>query len=315
MPEVASAQRQTGTRTARETAPNRVAELRVSAHLMTLDTGLFCIVVGGQPSALHNGLPGVRLSPPPGPTGRPQSVSISTFRNDGWLSGGEAGLVRITDGPAQILVTIYQAPDATPEQAPRLTVLPLIGEGAAARVPAGQNLGATAPSTTPEVVAHIQRMGDVPGHIGEWIGTRGSRLWIEGFGLAPRDGISPAEIEYQAVLGKDWLSPWVEGGKFCGSRGMALPVLGLNVRLKGAAATTHELSYSASFVDGTTIGPLAAGEPCQAESLAALEAFQVVIRPKDGAHAPEPPPGDKAEVANKRAAPVSTAKKPARRRD
>ena len=83
-------------------------------------------------------------------------------------------------------------------------------------------------------MAHVQRTGDMPGKIGEWVGTRGSRQWIEGFSLTPRDGIKPADIEYQAVLGRGWLSPWIEGGKFCGSRGMALPLLGLKVRLKGA---------------------------------------------------------------------------------
>ena len=88
----------------------------------------------------------------------------------------------------------------------------------------------------------------------------------------------PADIEYQAVLGRGWLSPWIEGGKFCGSRGMALPLLGLKVRLKGGAAKTHECSYSATFVDGSSVGPVPAGETCEAESLAALEAFQVVIR-------------------------------------
>ena len=129
-----------------------------------------------------------------------------------------------------------------------------------------------------DVVAHVQRTGDVPGKIGEWVGTRGSRQWIEGFSLAPRDGIKPTDVEYQAVLGRGWLSPWIEGGKFCGSRGMALPLLGLKVRLKGAAAKTHECSYSASFVDGSAVGPVPAGETCEAESLAALEAFQMVIR-------------------------------------
>ena len=98
-----------------------------------------------------------------------------------------------------------------------------------------------------DIVAHVQRAGDVPGKIGDWVGTRGSRQWIEGFSLAPRDGIKPTDLEYQAVLGRGWLSPWIEGGKFCGSRGMALPLLGLKVRLKGAAAKTHECSYSATF--------------------------------------------------------------------
>ena len=98
-----------------------------------------------------------------------------------------------------------------------------------------------------DIVAHVQRTGDVPAKFGEWVGTRGSQLWIEGFSLTPRDGIKPADIEYQAVLGRGWLSPWIEGGKFCGSRGMALPLLGLKVRLKGAAAKTHECSYAATF--------------------------------------------------------------------
>ena len=97
------------------------------------------------------------------------------------------------------------------------------------------------------------------------------------------------------MLGRGWLSPWIEGGKFCGSRGMALPLLGLKVRLKGNAAKTHECSYSATFVDGSSVGPVPGGETCEAESLAALEAFQVVIRRRGGAvahaaqrRAPEP---------------------------
>ena len=84
------------------------------------------------------------------------------------------------------------------------------------------------------------------------------------------------------MLGRGWLSPWIEGGKFCGSRGMALPLLGLKVRLKGGAAKTHECSYAATFVDGSSVGPVPGGETCEAESLAALEAFQVTISPRRG---------------------------------
>ena len=118
-------------------------------------------------------------------------------------------------------------------------------------------------------MAHIQRMGDVGCKLGEWLGVKGSRQWVEGFGMAPANGIALEDIEYQAVLGRNWLSPWVEGGKFCGSRGMALPLLGLKVRLKGAAAKAFECSYSATFVDGSAVGPVNGGETCEAESLAA----------------------------------------------
>jgi len=63
-----------------------------------------------------------------------------------------------------------------------------------------------------------------------------------------------------------------------------LPLLGLKVRLRGNAANTHECSCSATFVDGSAVGPVPGGETCEAESLAALEAFQLVIRRRSGAN-------------------------------
>src|ERR1700759_4803672 len=66
---------------------SRIVELKGSGHLMTLDTGLFCVFQApGSPGANdRSGLPGVRISLPPGPAGRPEAVSISTFRDDGWM--------------------------------------------------------------------------------------------------------------------------------------------------------------------------------------------------------------------------------------
>jgi hypothetical protein len=268
-------------------ASNKVAELQVTAHLMSLDTGLFCVFQTPD-SPVQNettGLPGVRITPAPGLTGRPEAVSVSTFRQDGWLDGS-AALVRVTDASAQILVTIYQHKGEG--TAPRLQVLrlstaPTQAADAAAVAAAPQAATAiAAQATNPEVMAHVQRTGDAACSLGEWLGVKGSHQWIEGFGLAPADGIALQDIEYQAVLGRNWLSPWVEGGKFCGSRGMALPLLGLKVRLKGAAAKAFECSYSATFVDGSAVGPVKGGEACEAESLAALEAFQIVIQPREG---------------------------------
>lgn len=290
MSEAANAER-TNARTDQPNDPSsRVAELQVSAHLMTLETGLFCVfqTPGSAPPDSATGLPGVRITPAPGLAGRPEAVSVSTFREDGWLSG-TAALVRVTDGSAQILVTIYQHKGM--DAAPRLQVLRLSGEPntpttAEVATAAVQPQAAVPPRdeepapANPEIMAHIQRMGDVGCKIGDWLGAKGSGQWVEGFGLAPANGVALEDIEYQAVLGRNWLSPWVEGGKFCGSRGMALPLLGLKVRLKGAAAKAFECSYSATFVDGSTAGPIDAGEACEAESLAGMEAFQIVIKPR-----------------------------------
>src|SRR5579872_1346195 len=148
-------------------------ELKVTGHLMTLDAGLFCIVQ--TPAARKpedgSGLPGVRVSLPPGPAGRPQSVVISSFRSDGYLYGQtDAALVRVNEGPAQVLVTIYQSATGT-DTAPRLQVLRLADDtqGQARpiqvpqiQLPSGAPVGAAPgpgvpaqPRSLPDVIAHV----------------------------------------------------------------------------------------------------------------------------------------------------------------
>jgi len=282
---------------------NRVNELRVSGNLMRLETGLYCIVNKPVPHAdARTGLPGVRLSPAPGIDSRPEMVEITTFRADGWLSGfGDAALVRVQQGPVHVMVTVYQAPNH-PETAPNIQVVKLLetapprsaGAHVAATAvemaaPAAAREAGMAPDTAPRVmdmVAHIQGQGDVGALLGDRLGEIGSKRWIEGFAIAPAHDIAPSDIEYQAVLGRGWLSPWVEGGEFCGSRGMALPVLGLRVRLRGDAARDFECTYTASFTDGTQSGTVAAGASCESESLAPLESFQINLRRRGQAAAP-----------------------------
>jgi hypothetical protein len=253
---------------------------------MTLQTGVFCVYqsAGSAVPDPETGLPGARLTLPPGPSAR--HVTIRSFRDDGWLGGPDtAALVRVSQGPAQILMTVYMLPEF-PNMAPKLQVMRLSEEvlptqpaettGAEPDTVEGGETGVDA--AQPEIAAHVQLRGDVFGRLGDWIGETGSQRWIEGFAVVPRGEVHADEIEYQAVLGRGWLSPWAEGGQFCGSRGMALPILGLRVRLRGAALATHTIEVSASFTDGTAIGPVSAGEPCEAASLAPLEAFQIVVR-------------------------------------
>jgi hypothetical protein len=326
-----------------------VTELKVSGNVMTLDTGLFCIfnAPGSAMPDAATGLPGVRISLPPGPVFRPEAITITAFRDDGWLGGWNgAALVRVTRGPAQILVTIYQAPNTTAEP-PRLQILrladasalpPLGPQGprpAPAPVPASlapppaaqaavplalpaQPAAGRAPEPAPldtpaggaandegarkaaEIVAHIQTRGDVMAHLGDWMGEPGSKNWIEGFAVSPKGKVGPGDVEYQAVLGRGWLSPWAEGGQYCGSRGMSLPILGLRMRLRGDAADRFDCVVQASFVDGTQIGPLDNGEPCQADSMAPLEAFKITLVPRDAAEAaPEPAAPKPAEKPKK----------------
>lgn len=245
-------------------------DLKSTAHLMLLDAGLFCVSHAADTPTPDpaSGLPAVRLSlaPSPGPFGG--RVIICGFSGEGWLGGrDDAALIKVVGGPAQVLVTIYQAASGAAE-APKLQVLRL---SEPARAPAPETMAPV------EVLAHFYGRGDVAGSFGDWVGERGSRRWVEGFALKPPAEVAAEDIEYQAVLGRGWMSPWSEGGQFCGSRGMSLPILGLRVRLRGAAAKAHGLSLSATFVDGSEVGPITDGGICETPSLAALEAFQLAL--------------------------------------
>jgi hypothetical protein len=207
----------------------------------------------------------------------------------------EPTLLRVLQGGAEVLVTLYwNVSDAA--MSPPLRLVRLNPDGAVSQ-PA-DTLGGAAPGgigrdgipgrtgglpiSPAEIVAHIEGVGDVDGKLGDWVGMRGSGRAIEGFSLTPRQGIGPDEFEIRAVLGRDWLSPWLPGGSFCGSRGLALPLRGFCVRLYPGAAARCDLICFARFVDGSETGPVGGDRVIAAPTLAALEAFQVQVRQRPG---------------------------------
>ncbi len=290
-------------------ADSRVQELRASAHLMTLDAGTFCLVngTGKPPGDLISGVR-VTVTEPTDP-----NVTVVSFRQDGWLSGaGDSALIRVLNGPAQILITIYQ-PTGVADSAPKLRVLRLSDTSPAAEAAEAAAVAPARPVmilTEPhDIIAHVQRTGDVGRAFGEWVGTPGSQLAIEGFSLtAPKD-LEPGDLTYQAVLGRGWLSPWAESGQFCGSRGMALPILGLKVKLSDAAAKLYDLRYSASFVDGTKLADLGSEDSCETPSLAPLESMRIELTAKAAGTAKAPAAKAAAPAKGKAAPPEKPAAK------
>ncbi|MDF7673414.1 hypothetical protein PT277_00670 [Acetobacteraceae bacterium ESL0709] len=263
---------------------NRVIDLKVGAHVIPLEMGLYCVLhAPGQREADGLGLPGIRISRAPLST--EEDIEIITFSSDGWLgAANNAALVKVKHDHAGILVTTYQEP-GSPYEGPRLQVMRLFAGAETVGQPAVSSQRVVQPpseqdSVLREVSAHIQREGDVVRPVGVWMGKPGSGLWIEGFSVSPECHIKAEDIEYQAVLGKGWLSPWSDGGQFCGSRGMSLPILGMCIRLKEQAAKEWKLRLSGCFTDGTKVGPLEGAEiMLESEGLAPLEAFQLDILP------------------------------------
>ena len=130
-----------------------------------------------------------------------------------------------------------------------------------------------------DILVHIRNIGDRQSTTGSWIGTQASGLWIEGFSITPRVGLALDDIEYVGIQGLAPSQPWATGGLFSGSRGLSIPLLGLGVRLRNAAAGIYQCVYSAAFLDGSTVGPVTGGQVCQSPDLAPLCAFRITITP------------------------------------
>ncbi len=259
----------------------RPAGPSVSCRLVRLDPGLYSLALMPTPADRGTGLPGVRVTLPPGPPARRDVVTISPIRGDGWLTAGdEPTLLRVGDGGAEVLVTLYWSAGDAAAAPPPLRLARLNPETAVPGPPAAVPHSPLAPPSAAEIVAHIEGIGDVDGKLGDWVGMRGSGRSIEGFSLKPRQGIAAEDFEVRAVLGRDWLSPWLPGGSYCGSRGLALPLRGFCLRLRPSAAARYDLVSFARFVDGSEVGPVPADHICASASLAALEAFQVAPRPR-----------------------------------
>jgi len=272
--------------------------LSVTSRVIHLDPGWFSLSMLPGPADRGTGLPGVRVCLPPGPAGRREAVIINAARGDGWMTlADDPILMRVAAGGAEVLVTQYWSaadPGAAPPQLKLERLNPEssggIASGGPGMVPPGSPasgapvnpLSGLAAPRTAEIVAHVEGVGDVDGKIGDWVGVRGSGRAIEGFGLTPRQGFSSEDFDIRAVLGRDWLSPWLPGGSFCGSRGLALPLRGFCLRLHPTAAARVDLACFARFVDGSEIGPVGSDRICASPSLAALEAFQIIPRPRAG---------------------------------
>lgn len=312
------------------------AGLEVTGQFLAFETGLYAVdVVSARSVATDVGLrlPCVRIEPLPASAGAGQAF-VSGTAEGGWLAGGATAFVLVVGGRTRVMLTVYKA--AGGMAPPELRVRPLgvamgVADPEASKAPQpdtpepprGTAIVVPAVATPPVpasdvppaqvahpapmasagrpgvvVMAHVQGVGDVPADAQGWAGRAGSRAPVEGFSVAV-DGVDASEIEYQAILGDQWNTPWTRGGGFCGSRGMALPILGFRVRLVGAAAERLECRYGGAFVGRGEVGPMGDGAPCQAGQ-AFLEALRVVVTPRGSENAlPETAPATAESVRAK----------------
>jgi len=113
-----------------------------------------------------------------------------------------------------------------------------------------------------EILLHIMGLGDrryvEPG----WAGNPGSKRQIEALSIRPRDGLTPAAIEFRVFAQEGRATAWVSNGNYAGTRGRNLPLTGFAVRPAGDLSDRLAIEYEGSFFEGGVVGPKRNGELC-----------------------------------------------------
>lgn len=256
--------------------PGTGAPLEVSVQILNFEPGLYRMSFASQRGPTGAGLPWAKLEAPPG--AKPGQSAIVVQGENGWFSRtGNSALVQVTGERAPLLLTIYQVSgrDASPE----FTVQRLDVQATAALPDTSPVAVAPAAQSLIAGVAHAEGRDVAIGADG-WIGVPAGRAPLEGFALT-LSGPPGVGVEYSATLGPDWSTPWARDGEFCGSRGLALPILGLTARLVGPSAEQLDLRYLVRFLGGQEVGPMPAGNLCAAPDGAPIEAFRFVMAPSN----------------------------------
>jgi hypothetical protein len=143
---------------------------------------------------------------------------------------------------------------------------------------ASSHLRKSAPAVASTILTgHIQNRGDVTCRADEWLGDIGSTQAVEGFSVTLGTGIVAEGFSYQAVLADGTLSEPAQNDAFCGTRGESQPIYGIQVNAAGRFGEEYDVTYEASFINGSEIGPCPSGTICKANTRVPLEAFRLSI--------------------------------------
>ncbi|MBK4722816.1 glycosyltransferase [Azospirillum sp. YIM DDC1] len=264
-------------------------QIKATAQTLALVPGFYSLIVtngGGATAAGEFPLPSVQLAPSPGiPAGT--SVEMIGSVPGNWLSKpGDTIVIKVSGGPATVVLSSYKHVDRpnallslqfariddTPGTQQAAAPVPVSApvQGAPIQSAPIQSAPVQAPPAVrprAEILAHIQRQGDLRFPDSNWAGAVGQRLWIEAFSITPVEGIAPEDLEYKGLTANGWETPWISGGGMCGSRGLGTPLIGFSIRLRGAAAERFDCVYEGAFVSGYRSPAGQNGSPCRSDAI------------------------------------------------
>ncbi len=294
-------------------AAQQQSQIKATAQSIALAPGFYSFMVtGGGGDGLSGDLPlpSVHLAPAPGAQVG-AGIDMMGTRQGNWLTKpGDVVVIKVAGAGGNIVLTSYKHIDhpnallslqfarlddasasqpaalqavapATPVVAP---VTPPVLAPMAVAQPAF--VAPTVPPLQPrvEILAHIQRHGDLRFNDGDWAGCVGQRVWIEAFAITPMGGLEAEDLEYKGLTANGWETPWMTAGNMCGSRGLGTPLIGFSIRLRGAAAERFDCVYEGAFVSGHCSTAGRNGSPCRSDMIGdALEGIRLSFVAKQAA--------------------------------
>ena len=265
-----------------EIAAPSEAGLSASVQVLPLPPGLYLFSVSaGSPSTAKSPgsipMPAVSVAAAPGtPAGRLDFLAGAQATGAWLFAKGDLLVARVNDALTQLILTSMRGPTGS--------TLSIKVERLDARVVTEAAIESTVPL---QIVTHIRSRGDLTFANAEWAGQVAPGLWIESFGILPLQRLAGRDIEYKGLSGNGIESPWTSDGRPCGTRGMAVPLVGFAIRLKPGPAMDYDCEYSGYFASGVTVGPFRNGAPCRAvEPNDPLEGLQVRLIRRAGTARP-----------------------------
>ena len=278
------------------TEATQPSQIKATAQNLALTPGFYSLIVtsgGGATAPGEVPLPSVQLATAPGNAPGITVEMIGSVPGNWLTKPGDTVIVKVAGGAANVILSSYKHTDrpnatlslqvariddvpaaaaaqaaaqaAVQTAAPVTAQATIVQPAAPAAAPVAPVVAARAPRV--EILAHIQRQGDLRFTDSNWAGSVGQRLWIEAYSITPVDGIAPEDIEYKGLTANGWETPWIAGGNMCGSRGLGTPLIGFSIRLRGAAAERFDCVYEGAFVSGHRSAMGQNGSPCRSDAI------------------------------------------------
>jgi GT2 family glycosyltransferase len=261
--------------------------LSASVQLLPLPPGLYLFSVKAANSTLPRAggelsLPAVHVGLGPGVPPETVEFVAGPHTHGAWLfAPGDLLVTKVKGAGATLVMTSVRAPggDVLSIKVERLEARSEVTASPSAAAAVEMAHSASRPKDTGKSSAdeprgkpmlpvkigvHVRSRGDMSFADTPWAGRVAPGLWIESFCIRPMEVLGAQDVEYKALTGSGFETPWLSEEKMCGTKGMAVPLVGFAVRLKPSGVIAdYDCEYSGYFQSGVTVGPLRNGAPCR----------------------------------------------------